>query len=488
MIQLVLSCRSEKRNGRKTAPKGRGCARRMAAVLSLLVTLAFPPLQGHADSAHDVVPSSEAISTAADLPVVNGRQSLQQLVDFALAHNPEVSATSSDGQAAAARTRAAKGARLPRFSIEGGYTEYGDDLRLIPARYNGEPGVFGANILSADLVLRLPLFTGGRLSAEIRAADLLEVSAGQRLVRSKADLVFNISSLYYSLLAQTRLIESLMFSAETLDSHLKRVNALIDARKAAKVDALRSEVKLADIRQRQLREQNALAVQRHALLNLLGAAGAGADFRLAGELAPAPAEDKSLAEAIETALARRPDASAARAEFYAQAARVAAASAGHWPTVNLVGAVGRRAMFDPAQEPAGQNSNEDASRIGITFEIPVFEGGRTRARVDEENAKLVAQRRRLEKLELQIRLEVEIAHTNLVSALERLRATEKTVDLADESQRIEGEKYELGRGTLLDVLDAQSSLLDAQATRIRVLADSNTAAAQLAWATGGNLP
>ena len=285
-----------------------------------------------------------------------------------------------------------------------------------------------------------------------------------------------------------RLIDSLTFTAETLDSQLKRVNALIDARKAAKVDALRTEVKLADIRQRLLREQNGFAVQRQALLNLMGAAGCGADFRLEGELVPPPAESKSLAEAIETALSRRPDAIAARTEVEAQAARVAAASAGHWPTVNLVGAVGPRVMFDPTQEPTGQNSNEVASRIGITFEIPVFEGGRISARIDEENAKLFAQRRRLEKLGMQIRLDVEIAHANLVSGLERLRATETTVALADESQRIESEKYALGRGTLLDVLDAQSSLLDAQATRIRVLADSNTAAAQLAWATGENLP
>jgi len=470
------------------SPKGRECARRTAAVLSLLVMVALSPSWAQAAGTLAAVPRLEANPADAECPVVDGRQSLQQLIAFALAHNPEVSATAFDGQAAEARTRAAKSVRLPRFSVEGGYTVYGDDLRLIAARYNGELGVFGNNILSADLVLRLPLFTGGRLSAEIRAADLLEASAGQLLVRSKADLAFNISSLYYSLLAQMRLIDSLTFTAGTLDFQLKRVNALIDARKAAKVDALRTEVKLADIRQRLLREQNGFAVQRQALLNLMGAAGCGADFRLEGELVTPPAESKSLAEAIETALSRRPDAIAARTEVEAQAARVAAASAGHWPTVNLVGAVGRRVMYDPTQEPRGQNSNEDASRIGITFEIPVFEGGRISARIDEENAKLFAQRRRLNKLGLQIRLEVEIAHANLVSGLERLLATETTVALADESQRIEGEKYALGRGTLLDVLDAQSSLLDAQATRIRALADSNTAAAQLAWATGENLP
>lgn len=459
--------------------------------LGLVVTaMLIAARTARADESGFLAKAPLASATVADgeRPVVSGSQTLQQLIAFALAHNPEISATAFDGEAAAARTEAAQGALLPRISIEGGYTRYGDDLRLTAARYNGELGVFGNNILTTDLVLRLPLYTGGRLIAEMRAAELLEVSAGQRLARSQGDLVYNVSSLYFSQLAQARLIESLRFSAETLAAQLDRVNALIAARKAAKVDALRTEVKFADIRQRLLREQNSLVIQRQALLNLMGAGGAALDFALAGTLTSPPADRRPLASLVETALLRRPDVLAARAEVAAQTERVEAARAGHWPTVNLVGAVGIRAMNDPTQQPPGQNARDDASRIGITVEIPLFEGGRTTARVNEENAKLNAQRERLAKLQWQIRLEVETAHTNLASALERLASTGKAIELATESLRIEQEKYALARGTVLDVLDAQSAQLDAQANHIRALAEANAAAAQLALATGENLP
>jgi len=244
-------------------------------------------------------------------------------------------------------------------------------------------------------------------------------------------------------------------------------------------------VKLADIRQRLLREKNNLTVQRQALLNLMGA---GADFVLTGTLNPPAGETRAVETLAESALERRPDALAARAEFEAQTARVEAARAGHQPTVNLVGSVGNRIMNQPTQHPVGLQSNDDATRIGITFEMPLYEGGRTTARVDEENAKLAAQRERLLKLQLQIRLEVATAYANLASGLERLASTGKVIDLATESQRIEQEKYALSRGTVLDVLDAQSALLDAQANHIRALADANAAAAQLALATGENLP
>ena len=262
------------------------------------------------------------------------------------------------------------------------------------------------------------------------------------------------------------------------------MNALIAGRKAAKVDALRTEVKLADIRQRLLREKNSLAVQRQALLNLMGAGRAEVDFTLAGELQPPAREARNFETLAASALERRPDARAARTEFEAQAARVEAARAGYRPTLNLVGAVGNRSMGHPTQHPAGLSSSDDAARIGITFEMPLYDGGRAGARVDEENAKLGAQRERLTRLQLQIRLEVETATANLASAMERLASTDTAIELAQESLRIEQEKYALSRGTAQDVLDTQSALLEAQTNHIRALADANAAAAQLALATG----
>jgi len=435
------------------------------------------------------VPPDDAVArmTVDGRPLIQGRQSLARLIDFALAHNPELVAATFDGQAANARVQGAEGAHLPRLSIEGGYTRYGDDLRLSAARYNGEPGVFGDNIFNADLVIRLPLYAGGRLVAEVRAAELLATSAMHRLARTRGELVYNLSSLYFGLLAQDRLVESLNFSTEALSGQLDRIEALIAARKAAKVDALRTEVKLADLRQRLLRETNSRAVLRQTLLNLLGAQAAP-DFALAGPLDPPAGEERPIDALLASALARRPDALAARAELAAQGERMEAARAGYRPAVNLVGAVGNRVMRHPTQLPAGLQTNDDAARIGITFEMPLFDGGRTGARVDEENAKYAAQQERLYKLQLQVRLEIETAHANLGSALERLASTGKTIEMAQESLRIEQEKYALGRGTAQDVLDAQAALLDAQTSQIRALADANIATAQLALVTGEELP
>lgn len=417
-----------------------------------------------------------------------GGYRLAELIDLALANNPELAAVAQDGQAAAARTRAAQAASYPRVAVEGGYTYYGDDLRLTAARFNGELGAFGSQILSADVVLRMPLATGGRLLAELTVAELLEAASGHRLSRSRSDLAFNVSSLYYTQLAQARLIDALAATRDALAGQLNKVQALVTQRKAAQVDALRVEVKLADMRQRLLREQNTLTVLRRALLNTLGQPDGLPNFVLQDNLTTPAVPTTSLSALVADALTRRADVLAAQAEVAAQSARIDAARSGTAASVNLVAAVGGRSLYGISQQPPGIDGSNTTGRIGVTLELPLFDGGRTEARVAEESAKLAAQQARLDKLRLQVRLEVETAHGTLRSALERLSSATQLTQLASENLNIEQEKYALARGTVFDVLDAQAALTDAQSTQIRALADANTAAAQLAWASAQTLP
>ncbi len=333
---------------------------------------------------------------------------------------------------------------------------------------NPEPsaGTYSA----ADLVLAMPLFTGGRITSEIRAADLLQQAAEHRLARTREELIFNVSSMFYGILAQRKVIESLEFSRKALQEHLKRVQDLIAAQKAAKVDELRVQVRLADLEQRLVSERNVLAVQTRVLANLLGL-GSGQEAKPAGELEMATAAAPTEDQALKQALADRPDYLAARAALEAQAKAVDAARAAQWPTVSFQAAYGGRWAVDPTDRPAGVNSSDDAGQVGVAVAIPIFEGGRIEARIRQERARLRAAQDRLLGLELQVRLEVEAALLNTGSAAQRVEAIQKAIEQAKESLRIERERYDLGKGTTTDVLDAQSALLDSQTNYYRALSE-----------------
>ena len=61
---------------------------------------------------------------------------------------------------------------------------------------------------------------------------------------------------------------------------------------------------------------------------------------------------------------------------------------------------------------------------------------------------------------------------------------QKSIEQAEESLRIEREKYELGKGSITDVLDAQAALLEAQTVYYNALADYNSSVAQWRLAIG----
>lgn len=472
---------------RRQRPKyGKKRAKNVLASLALLVLggCALPSQNEPYLPAAKLRPEATAqvrVQPSSELP--QGPLTLSEAVGVALANNPDVAAFDWDHRAAQARHDYALGARLPRLSAVGSYAHHLDEQRLLPVRQPGDPAILSRDIVSGDLVLTMPIYTGGRLVNQIKAAELLQQAAAHRLARTREELVFNVSSVFFGILAQRQVIESLEFSARTLEQHLGRVDALVAVQKAAKVDRLRTEVRLADVQQQLVREKNAMAIQHRALTSLLGSEGHGEALSIQGDLeldegVPVPESETAL----EMAWSGRDDYLAAKAVLEAQARAVDVARAGRSLVVFLQGSYGGR--WAAASQTGTGEELDDIGRIGLGAEIPIYEGGQINAQVQEQRAILIAARERLRKLELKIRLDVETALLNVRSSRERIVAIRTSVEQAQESLRIERERYDLGKGAIVDVLDAQSALLDSQTNYYRALADSSVALAHMKLAMG----
>lgn len=412
-----------------------------------------------------------------------GPLKLKKAIEIALANNPEVSARRWDRSAAQANREQVSGSRLPRIGIVSGYAHHLDEQRLLPVGQPGDPAILSRDIVSSDIVLTMPLFTGGRLINQVKAADFHRLASEQRLSRSREELAFNVSSIFNSILAQEQVIESLEFSRKTLMEHINRIDALIAAQKAARVDRMRMEVRMADIEQQLVREKNLYAIQHRAFLNLLGLRDIETQISLQGDLEMGrKIELPETKAAFLNALESRGDYLAARSSLEAQAKNVDIARSGRWPTLSLQGAYGERWAVGST---IGTGDKEgDVGRIGLVMEVPIFEGGQVNAGIQEQRAALAAAQERLRSLELHVRLEVETAMSGVKSSGERAAAVKKSITLARESLRIEQQKYNLGKGAIVDVLDAQAALLESETTYYRILAEYHTALAQLKLAMG----
>lgn len=426
-------------------------------------------------------PVHQAVSDSNEIPDVNQYTlplTLEECLDIAVKNNPDIAQRQWDTKTALAEKDIAKGSLWPSIHAEGGYEHYRDD-RLIQPRRPGtsEALQFTDDLVSGDIVLMMPLYTGGRLQNQVKAAELLTKSAQQQLAYSQTELVFNITSIFYSMLGQKEVINSLIFSQETLQEHYKRTNELMKAQKAARVDLMRTEVRLADIEQQLLRERNVLDIQRFMLASLLGCNAEIKAVDIQGQLTlgDVPA---GLEHGLTFALTHRHDYQSLSSRVGAQRKRLDVAQSRRLPEVSFRASYGNRWDSDDF------NEDNEVGSVGIFAQIPLFEGGSIEAGIRRERSQLRAQQEGLRKLELQIQVEVETAVSNIESTRARIGVTEKAVEMAKESLRIEREKYDLGKGAIVDVLDAQSALLGSQMNYYRALADYNTAIAQFRLAVG----
>lgn len=416
---------------------------------------------------------------------VSSPLTLDRCIELALKYNPDIGTGVSEIQSADARAANNRGRRWPSLNAVGGYRNYLDPLKLFPSKYQGEPGYFTDQIISGDLVLRMPLFTGGKIINEIQVSDLLKQAAEYRLARTKEEVVFNVSSIFYAILGQNRVIKSIEMSKKALAEHLKQVQALLSVGKAARVDLLRTQVSLADINQKLILGKNILAIQQQILTNFMG-------LRISTTNDPLQVQGKlnfvnikpDLSVSMNKAFSNRADYKAAKSELTAQTHRINAAQANRWPSVSLQAAYGGRQALNSTDKNTGAEDSGDIGSAGVFVDIPIFEGGSINAKLREEQAKMSAEQDRLRKLELNIRLDVKTSVLNINSNRERALVNKKAIEKAQESFRIEQEKYLWGKGSIIDVLDAQSALLNTETIYYKALADLNTSMVQLKLATG----
>jgi len=437
------------------------------------------PTDPYASSNAQNLSSAEAITTERSKPKsIPEKISLHKAIEIALANNPALAAEKGEVAAAAARKDAAVSRALPKISARTSYTGYVNEQPLVSIGGNPQGQAFSDEISSARLLLDMPLFTSGRISSGIRAAKLQRKASSQNLARTGNQLVFDVSSVFYGILSQRQVIDSLQASRKALQEHLKDVKNLIDNDKATKVDRLRTEVRLANVREELARARNRLKIKRHTFRNLLGLEYSGKNLNLVGELRFTKRTPPSFKKVLKKAYQNRKDYKAAKREVEAKAKRVDAARAERWPSLGL------EAVYGERRDVNDTSTAEDVGSVGVALTIPIFEGGLISADIREQKAELTAARESLRKLRLQVRLDVQTALSNLESARERVRATEKAVAQGKESLRIERLKHRVGEATISDVLDAQADLLESQTNYYRALADYNTASAELDLAIG----
>lgn len=390
---------------------------------------------------------------------------MQEAVQTALENNPNLQRTEQSIRVAEESLKSARGKKKVSVNASG------------RANISKTEGVDESESLSTGLSASLPLYSGKRLESAIKSAELSIDISKLDFSQAQDDLIYQVVTAYVNALESLATSQVNLETEKNLTEHEKMIAAQYDAGAKAKIDLLRAQVETSNALQESARSHAAYEV---ALINLAALMSIDSIVNLTVEdfethLALDEVE-KYLSEAQEN----RYDLKADALKIEQGELNVTSAKSGWLPEVSAsvgtdLSGQSRRWHFTP-----------DAS-AGVNASWNIFDSGVTRAAV--ESAKVEVERLKLAmNADLDnVQESVVTAHKNLKIALLRLTTTQRAVELAEEERFIATERYNVGEGIILDVLDAEVALSTAKKNNVSARYDVIRYSFDLAHAVGNTL-
>ena len=414
------------------------------------------------------IPQGKATSEIIDL-------SLEDALDRGLKYNLGLYLSNqTTAEARAARTQSLS-ALLP--NISGAFAEELQRLNLksFGLTFPGFPtsvGPFGLTATQATgswNLLDLASIDKYRASgATVKAAEFNYHDA-------RDTVVLAVGANYLLTIAQESRVEAAQAELKTAQALYQLASDQETAGLAPNIDTLRARVQMQAQEEALIQAQNDLEKQRIALTRVIGMP-VRQKFRLINRVPYAPVPDIALTGAYELALATRSDYKAALAQLRAAELLRSAAWKGYLPSVEASGTYGVLGYHPDAMAP-----NYSAA---ATLNIPIFQGGKVQADIQETEAVLKERQAQADNLKVRIEQEVEDSILDLKAAAQQVEVARTGLDLAQQVVAQSQDRFAAGVTNNVEVIQAQQQLASANDQFITSLYAHNIAKVLLARSIG----
>lgn len=244
---------------------------------------------------------------------------------------------------------------------------------------------------------------------------------------------------------------------------------------APQIDTLRARVQLQTQQSVLIQAQNDLEKQRIALARVIGLPVAQ-KFRLVNRVPYHPLPESEVADAYERALKTRPDYQAALASLRSAQYSLDAAWQQRLPSIGFSGNYGVLGYTPSAIAP-----NWTAA---ATLAIPIFQGGRVEADVQQARSVLKQRQAVVDNLRGSIEQDIDDALLDLKAAAEQVDVARTGLDYAQQTLQQSQDRFAAGVTNNVEVIQAQQQLASANDQYIASLYGFNIGKVLLARAIG----
>jgi outer membrane protein len=315
------------------------------------------------------------------------------------------------------------------------------------------------------------------------------------------EIVTRTKQRYFDVLLAEEAVRLNAESVRRVRQALEETQAMHRAGLVGDYDVLRLEVELANLEPALRRAENDAEAARRTLavelaledrpeeLQVTGSLSGTADGgigQFAGEFGVAVSTEATLEELLELARQNRTDVRQADLNEQLRLAEVRAEQAEYLPQVSFFANYGYSAQGDGSLNPFafGSAASVTSPQIGLQVSVPLFNGFRRPARIDQRRATLSQAETQSRLVTAQVENQVETLFDQVREARQRAEAQQVAVGQAQRGYEIASIQFREGLGSRLELTDAEVALRQSEFNHAQAVHDYLTARALLDQAVG----
>jgi outer membrane protein TolC len=414
--------------------------------------------------------------------------SLADAARVTLANNPMHKAAMADTKAASAGVREARAPLLPRITFAENFTGGNDPVFVFGTKLRQQEFTasdFALNELNRPTPIgnyasrffgQWNLFDSTQSWKALDRAKYLNFAANEQLNRTDQELIFQTVEAYYGMLLARRQVQVAEDAVKTVEAIEHDSRARVESGLAVDSDLLSAQVQASARQQELIERRNQLALAQTRLALAMGAA-ADAQYQPKEALEDRVLPSVDVNQLEKTALEKRPDLKRSEWERSAQDKSVAMAKAAFGPRLNAFGS-----WEEDSHSVGWTGANNWVAGAEVQFDL--FAGGSKRAALQREKAIQERAAAGYAGFQDAVRLEVRSAYYQFDAAQQQVKVARGSITQADESLRINQNRYEGGLSTVTDILRVEEAAHRAKADYWQAVYRMNASYAGIELATG----
>lgn len=422
--------------------------------------------------------------------------SLQEALKFALANNQTLAVSRIEENIGRLKTQEVRAQALPQVSANGTLTDnLKKQVMVVPGELTGQPGK--TTLLEVGTTWNMA--ATGELNQQIynqsvftglKAAKSGEQYYSLQTQQTTENVIYDVSSQYYSLLVKKEKMNVLQSNIDKLTRLVETTQSQLENGLAKKIDLDRIKVSLVNYQTQKTQLENQLKVDENKLKQNMGMPADAAINLPPLSLSDIEQKAAGVADFGNFNLANRTETKILDKTEELQQFQKKAYLAEYFPSLSFNGRYSYNGLsnkFDLFNGSGGTANWFGMASIGITLKVPIFDGFARRSRVQQANQVLKQVDLRQELNKLSLTTAYENSRLMIQNSLSTIKTQKENVSLADEVYASTQNNYKLGLASLTDLLDAETSLAEAQNSYNEALLQYKLAELDLIK-SNGNLP